>query len=63
MVYISSTVQLLHLVITKFIYRVLESVYVIEYHYFQGKTALMLSRLLSVLLEILYKIKPLSLRV
>lgn len=61
--YILSTVQLLHLVIPKFIFRVLESVYVIEYHYFQGKTSLMLSRLLRVLLEILYNIIPLSLRI
>lgn len=43
--------------------RLLECVYVIEYHYFQEKTALMPSRLLRVLLEILHKMMPLSLRI
>jgi len=61
--YILSTAQLLHLVIPNFVCRLPESMYMIEYHYFQGKTALKVSRLLRVLLDILYKIMPLSLRI
>lgn len=50
-----------HLVIPKLTQRVLEFVCVIEYHYSHGKTALMISKLLRVLLDIWYKIMPLSL--